>query len=105
MNKLARIKVTRYSGVKHGIECQRARNEAHAYAHTDIQLFTEEELEDERVWISTFCNDSVAVIDAVRRSYADDVATQRYIEVYVYFFKTVDDGGLECEVVVYGDME
>jgi hypothetical protein len=95
-----RIDVVVHHGIKHSIESSRDRAERDSYAHTDIQLFTEEELEHERAWIAEFAVDAVshAVINAARAAYIDDVKAGKYVEVYIYF---IDNA---CEIVVYKDI-
>jgi hypothetical protein len=104
-NKM-RIDVVVHHGIKHSIEASRDRAERHAYAHTDIQLFTEEEFEHERAWIAEFAGEqnSHAVINAARAAYIDDVSAGKYVEVYIYFFGNPHGGGDVCEIVVYKDI-
>lgn len=104
-----RVKVVKYSGVKYDIESARDRAEHNAYAHTNIELFTDIELEEERVWMEQIVGkkDSYAIVDAVRCAYADDVAAKKYVEVYIDFFKTDDFGNkcdTYCEITVYKDL-
>lgn len=105
-----RIDVTIHNGFNHA-ECARDRAERNAYAHTDLQLFTDEELECERKWIAEVTNAgndaercSHDIINAARAAYIDDVNAGRYVEVYIYIFNRDDQGDaceMRCEVVVY----
>lgn len=78
------IKFTFYNITEYHSSCIIDR-ERSAYAHTVLQLFTDEEFESEREWIAGFAeeDDAAQVIRAARDIWISSFG--KYVEIYISF--------------------